>query len=240
MGIGYQASALHRISYLVADEAAPFATEPPPRWKLPPLPGVKYMLEPVRFRSPAPDDIIMWRDLLAAKYRSQLDEPLSWDETSDYSASEDVAPSADLLFRYVAAMVDEGGPNEMRRLIGAEAPPRDEIGRALESAEHRGFDGRFPQLLLTPKYWLPFRRNMIIEEPDWQGTMQRFGSSIRLADEVQELRALIRGADPRMAEWASEWNVPTTPLWAAWQVSETVSRISAAATSHQLPLWIAG
>jgi hypothetical protein len=46
-------------------------------------------------------------------------------------ASEDVAPSADLLFRYVAAVMDEDGPNEIRRLIGAGAQSNGEPSEEL-------------------------------------------------------------------------------------------------------------
>jgi hypothetical protein len=240
LSIGYQTSALCRIIYSVVDETAPFVTEPPTGWKLPPISGAKYMLEPVRLRSPAPADIIAWRDHLAAKYRSDLDELLSWDETTDYSASEDVASSADMLLRYVAAIVDEGGTEELRRLVDAKAPSRDEIGGALEAAEHRGFTGRFPQLLLVSKFWLPFQRNTIIKEPDWQGNNERFGSSLRLADEVRELRDLIRAADPRSIEWTREREVPTMALWAAWQASETLAHIATAAVSQRLPLLTTG
>jgi len=204
------------------------------------MPGVRYMLEPARFRSPAAQDVIVWRDRLAIKYRGQLGELLSWDETSDFWTCEDAATSADLLLRYVAAIADEGGPQALRGLVGADEPALDEIDRVLEGADRRGFTGRFPQLLLVSRYWLPFQRAMIIEEPDWRGKTKRFGSNFRLEEEVRELRALIADADPRSVEWTRERDVPTRALWAAWQASETVARICAAATSRRLPLWTTG
>ena len=240
MGIGYAASALHLISYLVIDETAPYTTTPPVSWHLPPMPGVRYMREPARFRSLAAQDIIVWRDRLAIKCRGQLGELLSWDETSDYSKSEEAATSADVLLRYVAAIADEGGPQALRGLVGANKPAHDEIDHARAGAERRGFTGRFRQLLLVYAFWLPFQRDMIIEEPDWQGKTERFGSSFRLEEEVRELREQIADADPRSKEWTSEREAPTRALWAAWQASETVARICAAATSLRLPLWTTG
>ncbi len=240
MGVGYQASALHRISFLVIDEAAAYTSDPPPSWNLPPIPGARYRIDPARFRSPAAQDIIVWRDHLAIKYRGQLGELLSWDETSDYSKSEDAATSGDVLLRYVAARFDESGPQAIHRLVGADKPAHEEIHRALERVDRRGFTSQFPQLQLVYSYWLPFQREMIIEEPDWQGKTERFGSSFRLLEEVRELKALIVAADPQCIEWTPEREVPTKTLWAAWQAGETIARICAAATSRRLPFWTTG
>ncbi|QEX19509.1 hypothetical protein FRZ44_48230 [Hypericibacter terrae] len=240
MGVGYQASALHKIAYLVVDEAAPSTSEPPSWWKLPPIPGAQYATEPARVRSPTAVDVIAWRDQLAIKYRGQLGEVLTWDEASDFVESEDAATSADVLLRYVAARIDERGTQGIRSLIDAEGPPSVEIGRALEGAESRGFTSRFPQLLLRSAFWLPFHRNMIIEEPDWQGRTERFGSNFRLEEELRDLRMLIAEADPRSGEWTSDRSVPTKVLWAAWQASEMMGRICAAATSRHLPFWTTG
>jgi hypothetical protein len=198
------------------------------------------MVDPARFRSPAARDIIVWRDRLAIKYRGQLGELLWWDEASDYSKSEEAATSADVLLRYVAAITDEGGPQALRSLVGADKPKHDEIDRALAGAERRGFTGRFRQLLLAYTFWLPFQRDMIIEEADWQGKTERFGSSFRLEEEVRELRTLIADADPQSRAWTPEREAPTKALWSAWQASETLARICAAAVSRHLPLWTTG
>ncbi len=196
MGVGYEASALHLINSLVVDESAPYTTEPPAGSGLPLIPGTRYMIGAPRFRSPAASEIIRWRDRLAVKYRAQLGERLAWDEASEFSADEEAATSADVMLRYVAAIVDERGPGGLRGLVGAEKPPHEEIRRALDGVDRRGFTGRFPQLSLTEYYWLPFQRNLIIEEPDWQGRTRRFGSVYRLADQLRDLRALLRETDP--------------------------------------------
>lgn len=240
MGVGYEASPLHRISILVVDEAAPSTTEPPPGWLLPPLLGVRYMTEPPRFRSPAAGDIIRWRDRLAEHRLAELGERLTWDETSDYESSEDAAVSADVMLRYVAAIVDERGPRGLGALVGLEKPDHPEIARALDGVERRGFTGRFPQLSLGEYHWLPFQQNLILEEPDWEGKTRRFGSVYRLADQVADIRALLREADPACAEWTAEREVPSRILWAAWQASETVARVCAAGAERHLPVWTTG
>ncbi len=169
MDVGNQASALHLIAYLVVDDDAPYATEPSRGWNLPPIPSAKLMKDPARFRSPAAADIVSWRDRLAIRRQSQLGEILTWDETTDFCEAADTAVSGDLLLRYVAAIAsDEGGAAAVRGLAGREGPPHEKIGRALVDARRRGFTGRYPQLLLGEQFWLPFERNTIIEEPDWQ------------------------------------------------------------------------
>src|SRR5438552_18535807 len=100
MGVGYSASALHLISYLDTQKSP---STPAPAWMG--LPGARYYdFAQAGFRSPAAAEIVAWRDRLAAKYRGQLGEALSWDEASDYSRSEDVGVNDDVLLRYVAAM----------------------------------------------------------------------------------------------------------------------------------------
>lgn len=81
---------------------------------------------------------------------------------------------------------------------------------------------------------------MIIEEPDWQSKTERYGSSYRLADELEELRQLIKDADPRSVEWTERRDPPAKTLWAAWQASETIARISSIANSRHLPFWTTG
>jgi hypothetical protein len=240
MGVGYEASALHLISTLVVDESAPYTTEPPAWWGLPPIPGAKYMSGPPRFRSPAASEIVRWRNRLALRYRAQLGERLTWDEQSEFSLGEDAAVSADVMLRYVAAIVDEHGPEGLRSLVGAEKPAHEEIARALDAVDRRGFTGRFPQLSLTEYYWLPFQRNLIIEAPDWRGKTKRFGSVYRLADEVSDIRALLLHADPGCAPWTAEREVPARILWAAWQASETVAKVCAAGAARHLPVWTTG
>ena len=240
MGVGYEASPLHRISTLVIDENAPYTTEPPAGSPLPLIPGARYMTEPPRFRSPAASDIVRWRDRLADTYLSQLGERLNWDEESAFETGEETAVSADVMLRYVAAILDERSPQGLSALVGADKPEHEEIRRALDGVEARGFTVRFPQLSLGEYYWLPFHANLIIEEPNWEGKTRRFGSLYRLADELRDIRALLLRADPACAEWTAQREVPTRILWSAWQASETVARVCAAAVERGLPLWTTG
>ena len=166
---------------------------------------------------------------------------MSWDETSAYSQDIEIGVGADVLLRYVAARIVEAGPSALRDLVGAVKPERSEIHRALENAILWGFRGRFPQLLLGPMYWLPFQRNMIVEEPDWRGAFNRYGSSFRLADELRDITTFIAGADPRATQWTVEkMEEPDKTLWAAWQAGDAIARVCAAANAHHLPLWTTG
>jgi hypothetical protein len=193
-----------------------------------------------RFRSPLETDIVIWRDRIAQKYADQLGEILSWDEASGFQQSEDVATSADLLLRYVAAVVDQRGP-DARYLAGTRKPSHSEMGPVFDFAEQRGFTSGFPQLLLGAKYWLPFRRHMIIEEPDWNGTVARFGSVFHFVDELKELRTFISSADPGATVWTAERpDPPDDVLSRAWQASDTISRLCAVATTRRIPLWTTG
>jgi hypothetical protein len=81
-------------------------------------------------------------------------------------------------------------------MINQRRPNDREIETALAEAERRGFRGRFPQLLLGGRIWLPFSRNLMIEEPDWDGRAERYGSVPRLVDELTAIRAGITDADP--------------------------------------------
>ena len=102
------------------------------------------------------------------------------------------------------------------------------------------FTGRYPQLLLGEQFWLPFERNTIIEEPDWHGKTERFGSNTRLAEEIRELKAMIEEADPHVTQWTWEAGRPEDILGAAWQAGETMVRICTAAIARHLPFWTAG
>lgn len=253
MGIGYEVSPLHRIAYLdtAAMERQQMAAPTPKNDAgeqyvldlLTGFPGAgtggkpKVIIGAPVFRYPAADTVIPWRDRLAAKYRGQLGEALTWDEGSDFEDGDDVATSADVMLRYVTALVDEGGPAALTRLVGAERPAQADLERALTRAEQRGYTGHYPQLLLVEQYWLPFHRDMIIEEPDWEGHPCRFGSVGNLLREVTEVRALIRRADPKVVRWTANDDAPEHVLDAAWQASETVYRLARLAVAHHLPLW---
>ena len=221
MGVGYAASPLHRIGYLDASSDVHEG--------------------PMRSRSPSKADILAWRDGISRKYRDQLGEDLSWDEDSAFERAEDAASGADMLLRYVAAVLDQRGETALRGLAGPARPSSTEVEPVFAEANRRGFGGRFPQLLLRARYWFPFQRHIIIEEPNWQGVVERYGSAPRLADELEEVRAAIASADPSATAWTADRPTPQgDTLAAAWQVSDTVSRLCAAANARRLPLWTTG
>jgi hypothetical protein len=255
MGIGYEVSPLHRIAYL---DTAAMERQQAAAPKSKKDAGEQYIIDLMTgfsgagtgqkpkgiigepsFRYPAADAIAPWRDRLAAKYHGQLDEVLIWDESSGFEDGDDVATSADVMLRYVTALADEGGPAALTRLIGTGRPPQADLEQALSRAEQRGYTGRYPQLLLVEQYWLPFRRDMIIAEPDWEGQPSRFGSASNLLRQVTEVRALIRRADPKVVRWTADEDAPEHVLDAAWQASETVHRLATLAVAHHLPLWCA-
>jgi hypothetical protein len=124
-------------------------------------------------------------------------------------------------------------------LLGSQKKPEPAQYRPIfDSVEARGFTGRFPQLLLGARYWLPFRRNLILEEPNWRGNLERFGSIARLVDEIVHIRHFIKAADPK---------APSTPesedqdvLVAAWKAAEIMHRLGTLAILKHLPFWTTG
>jgi hypothetical protein len=155
MGVGYQVSALHRLMYL---DVAALHRRPVVKGEDPVLDalgdaGVNTVADgPLRTRSPTVEGILAWRQRLESKYRDQLDGELTWDESSTFESSEDVATSEDVLFYYVAAVLDQRGQAGLRNLIRQRIPPPDEIDAAFTEADRRGFGGIFPQLLLGASF----------------------------------------------------------------------------------------
>jgi len=237
MGVGYQVSALHKISYIEPIEgAAP--TKPPPDWLMT-MPNAQWDGRPTRFVSPAVSDIIAWRNGIGAKYRRQLGEALSWDEASGFSVGGDTATSWDLDFRYVAAVLELHDVRSAAKLLkGREHPKPEQYHPVFDAVEKRGFTGRFPQLLLGADYWLPFQRNMIIEEPSWRGDVERFGSTIRLMEEIVHIRHFIRSADPTALTVPEDDD--QNVLSAAWKAADMVHRLGTLAVRKHLPLWTTG
>src|SRR5271168_1486126 len=139
MGVGYEASALHHISFIAEEDLTAASQAPPVGLPLLDMPGLRHLKWPPPIRSPTIEEIVTWRDRLAVVYRGQLGERLTWDETSAFTLSEDVATSCDLMLRYVAARLDEQGAEALRDLASADPPSRDEIHRALVRLEARGF-----------------------------------------------------------------------------------------------------
>ena len=236
MSVGYSASPLHRISYLEPIESA--QAKPPPS-SYPIIAGV-WDGRPTEIRSPSITDIVRWRDKVGEKYQSQLGEDLLWDEDSAFEQSEDMATSADMFLRYTAAVLDQHGPAGSRFLVGMNRPPDSMLDAAFSEANRKGFAGRFPQLSLGAKYWFPFNRHLIIEEPNWRGNIERYGSLFQLRNEVDEIRAFVAEINPGATAWTAEKTTPDDILSAAWQASDTVSRLCAGAVAQNVPLWTTG
>jgi hypothetical protein len=185
-------------------------------------------------------DILAWRERIASKYRDQLGEELAWDERSTFEVSEDVATSGDVLFRYAAAVLDQRGKSGFSNLLTTGKPPSQEIDAVFAEASRRGFGGRFPQLLLGASVWLPFETNLMIEEPNWNGVLDRYGSGFCLVDEVTSVRAAIAEAYPAVATYDATKASPEQTMVAAWQTSDTILRLAAIAVSRHLPMWTTG
>lgn len=241
MGVGYTVSPLCRVNYLdFSKPGRPMAAGESVLADLLKARAFE-MSGPTRYRSPSKQDVLAWRARITAKYQGQLGEDLIWDEDSPLDVSEDVGTSGDMLLRYVAAKLDQGNPDAANVLIHAQTPSQTEVDQVFAEVKRRGFGGRFPQLLLGAEYWLPFKRNLIIEEPDWSGYVTRYGSTPGLADELSAIRALISAADPTVTAWSAKRNeVPGGMLAAAWQASDTISRMCGMAVDQRLPLWTTG
>jgi hypothetical protein len=242
MGIGYCVSPLHRIIHF---DASPMTTRPPDKGSNSPidqvaaLTGANVGLGTPRAYSPTIDEILTWRQDIATKYRDQLDEKLTWDEGTTFEVSEDVATSSDVMFRYVAAILDQRGISELNTLIDITEPPRHEYEAVFAEADRRGFGGRFPQLLLGANLWLPFKRHMMIEEPNWKGKLDRYGSVFHLVDEITTVRSAIAAAQPSIVH-VSDDRASDKAMVGAWQTSNTIWRLAKIAAAKHLPLWTTG
>jgi hypothetical protein len=244
MGIGYQVSPLHRLIRMDTSELhvrAAVRGENPLLDAITDAGGrdVQVADGPLRTRSPTVESILAWRQRIANKYRDQLDEGLTWDESSTYESSDDVATSGDVMLHFAAAVLDQRGRVGLGSLIRQGRPTSDEMNTVFTNAERRGFAGRFPQFLLGARLWLPFSRNLMIEEPNWDGTVERYGSVPRLLDEIAEIRAGIAETDPSVQHAAGP-DAQEYSLAAAWQTSATVLRLVTLAQHRQLPLWTTG
>ena len=192
-----------------------------------------------RLYSPTAQEILTWRKGLATKYRDQLEENLTWDEETALEVSEDVATSNDVMFHYFAAILDQRGKSELSKLIDITEPPRDEYEAVFAEADRRGFGGRFPQLLLGANLWLPFKRHLMIEEPNWEGKLDRYGSVFHLVDEITTVRAAIADVQPSFVHASSD-ETSDKVIFGAWQASNTILRLAIIATAKHLPLWTTG
>jgi hypothetical protein len=194
----------------------------------------------VRLRSPTMEDILAWRERLATKYRDQLEEELTWDEGSTFEISEDVATGGDVMFHYLAAVLDQRGESELGRLLDAGKPSEQELDAAFAEASRRSFGGRFPQLLLGASVWLPFKRHLMIEEPNWDGHLGRYGSVFRLVEEVTTVRAAIVDTRPSIIKTSATEASLEQVIVAAWQTTNTILHLATIAAAKHLPFWTTG
>lgn len=242
MGIGYSVSPLHRITRL---DMSTVTSRPPVKGSDPLIEkmagwmGANVGVGTPRLYSSTVEEILTWREGLAAKYRDQLQENLAWDEASKFEVSEDVATSSDVMFHYIAAILDQRGISELRKLIDITEPPRNEYEAVFAEADRRGFGGRFPQLLLGANLWLPFKKYLMIEEPNWEGKPDRYGSVFWVVDEILTVRAAIAEVQPSFVHASSD-EMSDRAMFRAWRSSESVLRLAKIATAKHLPLWTTG
>lgn len=242
MGVGYCVSPLNRI---IHSDASRITTRPPVKGSNSPIDQVAELIGTnvgvgsPRFYSSTVEEILKWRQGLATKYHDQLEEDLTWDEETTLEVSEDVATSSDAMFHYLAAILDQRGTSELRKLIDITEPPRHEYEAVFAEADRRGFGGRFPQLLLGANLWLPFKRPLMIEEPNWEGKLDRYGSVFQLVDEITTVRAAMADADPTLSH-SSAAQTSDRVIVAAWQTSNTILRLATIAAAKHLPLWATG
>jgi hypothetical protein len=193
----------------------------------------------VRLRSPTTEEILAWRARLTTKYRDELEEELTWDEGSTFEVSQDVGTSADVMFHYVAAVFDQRGKSELSNLIDVDKLTPRELDAAFTESARRGFGGCFPHLLLGANLWLPFKRQLMIEEPNWDGNVHRYGSVFHLVDEVTTVRAAIADAQPSVIHSPAA-ETSDRVMVSAWQTSNTILRLATIAAAKHLPLWTTG
>ena len=242
MGVGYCVSPLHRIMHF---DVSSITTRPPIKGSNSPIDqvaeitGANVGVGAPRLHSPAVEEVLVWRQGVATKYRDQLEEQLTWDEHTTFEVSEDVATSGDVMFHYVAAVLDQHGQSELSKLIDAAEQSTQELGAIFAEADRRGFGGRFPHLLLGANLWLPFKKHLMIEEPNWEGKLGRYGSVFHLVDEVTTVRAAIADTQPSVIH-SSATKTSDKVIGHAWQTSSTILRLATIAAAKHLPLWTTG
>jgi hypothetical protein len=242
MGVGYSVSPLHRI---IRMDFSQLTTRPPvigsdsPIDHLAELIGTNVGVGSPRLYSSTVGEIRTWRQGLARKYRDQLEENLTWDEDTAFEVSEEVGTSSDVMFHYIAAILDQRGKSELSKLIDITEPPRNEYESVFAEADRRGFGGRFPQLLLGANLWFPFKKHLMIEEPNWEGKLDRYGSVFHLVNEITTVRAAIAEAYPSFVH-ASDDETSDRVIYAAWQTSSIILRLAKVAGAKHLPLWTTG
>jgi hypothetical protein len=76
----------------------------------------------------------------------------------------------------------------------------------------------------------------MIEEPNWDRKVNRYGSVFHLVDELITVRAAIADSQPAVVH-AIAADTSDKVIVAAWQTSNTILRLANIATTKQLPLW---
>ncbi|MCX7376422.1 MAG: hypothetical protein NTY94_06750 [Alphaproteobacteria bacterium] len=184
-----------------------------------------------------PSAVVAWRTQLGTKYAAQLQEGLWWDEESLFTDGEDLASSTIGNLTYIVARATTDGDDAIARLARTPRPNVQQEETAIAAAARRGFSSPYPQLLLGVDVWLPFRRNLILEEPNPLGHTQRFGSLPALLAELASLQSLLLAADPSIAPWGERAEVAEHDLLAAsWQAIASLHRKAALAKEQRLPL----
>jgi hypothetical protein len=143
------------------------------------------------------------------------------------------------MFHYVAAVLDQRGKSGLSKLINVGKPAPWELDTGFAKASRRRFGGRFPHLLLGANIWLPFKRQLMIEEPNWDGNLDRYGSVFHFVEEVATVRAAIASAQPSVVRSSAAANSAQV-IVAAWQTSNTIGRLATVAAVKHLPLWTTG
>jgi hypothetical protein len=160
----------------------------------------------------------------------QLEEEPTWVEGSTFESSEDVTTGGDVMFRYVAAELDQRGKSDLTRLLDLGRPAQQELDAVFAEASRWSFGGRFPHLLLERAYGYRSR-----------GThLDRYGSVFRLVEEVTTVRAAIVDAQSSVIQSSAAGASTEQVRVAAWQTSSAILRLATIAAAKHLPLWTTG
>jgi hypothetical protein len=80
----------------------------------------------------------------------------------------------------------------------------------------------------------------MIEEPNWDGHLDRYGSVFRLVEEVTTVRAAIVDAQSSVIQSSAAGASTEQVRVAAWQTSSAILRLATIAAAKHLPLWTTG
>lgn len=247
MSIGYNVSPLSSLAYDDSFEMRPSKGAETTR-VLEKIYGRRLdVREPVtkdgqRVRTDSPSrqmtDVLAWREQFNKKHVGVLGEPVTWDENSDFMKTEDFSNHGDALLRYTSAVFAFGG-DEADLTI-----PSDDYASVLgvlNAVREAPELPRFKQIVGCEDYWLPTQAHILIEDNNWRGSPQTFGSSYRLLDELRDVAALIAAANPAVTLIASRCpKRGNTTLEYAWITCQIMLEFCAVAIKQNLPLFING